>query len=130
VIGRVRDRATFEALRREGRRARRGPVTVVYLPAGTPPPRAAFAVGRNVGNAVVRNRVRRRLRAVLRDIEGGRHQAPRLAPGAYLLTARPEVVDVSYDELARLVGSACAAVRPAGASGPDDAARSAPGGHG
>jgi hypothetical protein len=67
---------------------------------------------------------------VLRDIEGGRDQAPRLAPGAYLLTARPEVVDVSYDELARLVGSACAAVRPAGASGPDDSARSAPGGHG
>jgi ribonuclease P protein component len=31
------------------------------------PPRVAFAVGRRVGGAVDRNRVRRRLRAIARD---------------------------------------------------------------
>jgi ribonuclease P protein component len=36
--------------------------------AGQPgdPTRIAFAIGRNVGNAVVRNRIRRRLRVLLR----------------------------------------------------------------
>jgi ribonuclease P protein component len=115
VIGRVRDRATFEALRRDGRRVRRGPVTLVYLPAAAPPPRVAFAVGRTVGNAVVRNRVRRRLRSVLRDLASGAH-GPALPPGAYLVATRPEVADLPYDELARLVGSACERV----ARGPED----------
>ena len=40
-------------------------------PDGRPhPPRVAFAVGRAAGGAVVRNRIRRRLRAALRDIQG------------------------------------------------------------
>ncbi|MGH9210585.1 MAG: ribonuclease P protein component [Acidimicrobiales bacterium] len=110
MIGPVRDRATFEALRRRGRRVRRGPVTVVYLPAQAPPPRAAFAIGRSVGNAVVRNRVRRRLRSVLHDMDAGRLGGPSLAPGTYLLSTRPGVVTLSYADLAGLVSSACAAV--------------------
>ena len=51
-------------------------------PAPTDPPRVAYATGRAVGAAVVRNRVRRRLRAAVRD------QAPLLRPGrAYLIRA-------------------------------------------
>ncbi len=48
------------------------------------PPRIAFAVGRPVGNAVVRNRVRRRLRAAVRE------QHELLRPGwGYLVSAAP-----------------------------------------
>ena len=68
LIGRVGDRATFDALRREGRRARRGPMTVVHLP-GAGDVRVAFAIGRRVGPAVVRNRLRRRLRAAMRELD-------------------------------------------------------------
>jgi ribonuclease P protein component len=46
------------------------------------PPRVAFAVGRRVGTAVARNRIRRQLRAVVAEL------APELAPGAYLLAYR------------------------------------------
>ena len=63
LIWRIRDRATFDALA-TGRRRRRGPISMTFLP-GDPsvPPRVAYAVGKRVGPAVVRNRVRRRLRS-------------------------------------------------------------------
>lgn len=103
---RVRDRATFEALRREGRRARRGVVGVTYLPAAEGPPRLAYGVGRKVGSSVVRNRVRRRLRAAARELAG----APGLAPGAYLVTVAPRAAESPYDALRRDLAAACAAV--------------------
>ncbi|MGH9190794.1 MAG: ribonuclease P protein component [Acidimicrobiales bacterium] len=67
TIWAVRGRTDFEDLRRSGHRVRRGPLTVTWL-AGEPtgPPRVGYAIGRNLGGAVVRNRLRRRLRAVVR----------------------------------------------------------------
>ncbi len=106
LIGRISDRATFEALRRAGRRARRGPVTVVYAP-GPVDVRAAYSVGKGLGTAVQRNRVRRRLRAALRELHtdtGG------LPPGAYLVIASPPAARASYAELRRSIASACDAV--------------------
>jgi ribonuclease P protein component len=91
---RIRDRATHVALRRSGRRVRRGPVTVTWVP-GNPdqPPRVAYAVGRRAGNAVARNRLRRRLRAATRELGGA------LAPGAYLVGAAREAAALTYGEL-------------------------------
>lgn len=104
LIGRVRDRETFEAFRRRGRRGRRGPVTVVYLPDSGPGVRVAFGVGRGVGSAVARNKVRRRLRQIMRDMTRG---AQHLPAGAYLLITRPEVAELPYSDLARAVAAAC-----------------------
>jgi len=101
AIGRVRDQRTFQALRRYGSRGRSGPVAVTALvdakqvETGA---RVAFVVGRRVGSAVVRNRVRRRLRAIARDLD--------LQPGAYLLTVDPGVVGLGYDELHHHVAAA------------------------
>jgi ribonuclease P protein component len=108
LIGRISDRATFDALRRDGRRARRDPVTVLFLPepgAGAAGDvRVAYSVGRRVGAAVDRNRVRRRLRAAMRDVarEGGG-----LSSGAYLVLVRPEAGTTPYVELKRSLGQAC-----------------------
>ena len=66
-----------------------------FLP-GDPslPPRVAYAVGRRVGPAVVRNRVRRRLRAALlarrADLQPG---------GAYLFGAGPAAATAPFAEL-------------------------------
>ena len=64
---------------------------------GPTTPRAGFVVSRAVGNAVVRNRVRRRLRHLVRD------RLPELAvltPGAVLVVrALPAAADATYDEL-------------------------------
>ncbi len=105
VVWSVRDRTTFQALRRSGRRVRRGPVTVTWVP-GDPdlPPRVAFAIGRKAGGAVVRNRIRRRLRAITRELES------QLQPGAYLVGAGGEAGSMSYGELKATVCEALGAL--------------------
>jgi ribonuclease P protein component len=107
---RIRDRATFDALR-DGRRGHAGPVRVTWRPEpeGGGPPRVAFAVGRRVGSAVARNRLRRQLRAVVAELAG------ELAPGAYLLAYRG-APEVPSGELRRLVAAAAttAGARSAG----------------
>jgi ribonuclease P protein component len=93
LIWRVDRRETIQALRR-GRRRSCGPVTVSWVP-GDPaePPKVAYSVGRKVGSAVVRNRVRRRLRVLIRE------SADLLAPGAYLVGAGPEAASLEIESL-------------------------------
>lgn len=97
LIWRVERRDTFEALRR-GRRRRQGPLAISWVP-GDPaePPRVAYTIGRRVGPAVVRNRLRRRLRMLMRQF------APQLRSGAYLIAAAPEAAALSYAQLEDLV---------------------------
>jgi ribonuclease P protein component len=102
VVWRIQDRATFEALRRSERRARRGPVSVTYAAGESPSPRIAYAVGKRVGKAVVRNRLRRRLRAAVSGLTG-------LQPGAYLVAADPGAAGLSYEDLRTKVASAMTA---------------------
>jgi len=60
--------------------------------------RVAYAISKPVGSAVVRNRVRRRLRSILAGID----RSPRsLPPGDYLVRVRPGAADSSFDELRR-----------------------------
>jgi ribonuclease P protein component len=80
---------------------------VTYLPADAGPPRLAYALGRKFGPAVVRNRVRRRLRAAAQDLAAGGG----LASGAYLVTASPRATDVPYATLRGDLEAACAAAR-------------------
>ena len=106
AVLRIRDRATFADLRARGRRGRAGPVTVTWLPDDrSVPPRVAYAIGRRVGNAVARNRLRRRLRHVVAAL------APTLAPGAYLVGAGPEAARLSSGELRASVSTALTALK-------------------
>jgi ribonuclease P protein component len=92
LIWRIRDRAGFERLTAEGRRVRAGVLWCTFVLDPTlQPPRVAFAIGRAVGPAVVRNRIRRRLRSALLATE--------LTPGLYLIGAAPAAAARSYDEL-------------------------------
>lgn len=80
-------------------------MTVVHLP-GTGEVRVAYAIGRKVGPAVVRNRLRRRLRAAVRELDvatGG------LPAGSYLVSLRPEATRLDYAGLRRALADALAA---------------------
>jgi ribonuclease P protein component len=92
LIWRIRDRGTFARLSRDGRRVRAGALWCTYVPdPSLTPPHVAFAIGRAVGPAVVRNQVRRRLRALL--------SSAALPPGAYLVGGRSELAARSWSEL-------------------------------
>jgi ribonuclease P protein component len=95
---RLRDAESFRTAVRGGRRA--GSRTlVVHLVAPDPesetPPRVGFVVSKAVGNAAVRNRVKRRLRHQARE-----HVTT--LPGSAVLVVRalPAAAQASYEELA------------------------------
>ncbi|MGI9031158.1 MAG: ribonuclease P protein component [Ilumatobacteraceae bacterium] len=101
MIGRVRHRREFEELSR-GRRARTETLWCRYVDdPQLVPPRLAFAIGRAVGPAVRRNRLRRRLRAIVRAAAspGGR-----LDHGGLLIGAAPAAVEQSFAQLRDEVG--------------------------
>jgi ribonuclease P protein component len=75
-------------------------MSVTWLPSTDGPPRLAFAINRQVGGAVVRNRIRRRLRAVFADL------APSLPAGAYLLRPSPSVATTDHRALEQHVRTA------------------------
>jgi ribonuclease P protein component len=81
---------------------------MTFLP-GDPsiPPRVAYAVGKRVGPAVVRNRVRRRLRAATL-----RHRAELRPGGAYLFGAGPAAASVPFAEIDAAMGQLLAGPGP------------------
>jgi len=113
LIWRIRDRDVFRRLSTEGRRARAGVLWCTFLPdPSASPPQVAFAIGRAVGPAVVRNRARRRLRALLVE-----QQWP---PGRYLIGARPAIAERTFDALRQDVAALRRSVVRSGvASGPE-----------
>lgn len=95
--GRLKSRPEFLAVR-EGEK-RRGPLFLVevldrHLP--DTPPRAGFTVTKKQGNAVERNRMKRRLKEAVRL-----HAAIAMQPGHdYVIVARRDALGASFGELA------------------------------
>ena len=100
MIRRLSRRDDFDALRHDGRWVRRGPLGIAFRLSADPGDmvRVAYAIPRLVGPAVVRNRIRRRLRSILVEIERSSTGMP---TGDYLVRVRPEASGATYDELRR-----------------------------
>jgi ribonuclease P protein component len=110
AVGPIRNQQSFRALRRPDRRAARGPIRITYLlprsPDGiTPKAQVGYAISRRCGNAVQRNRLRRRLRAVV----AARARDGALAAGTYLVRTEPAAAALAFAELSVLVDGALAA---------------------
>ena len=69
--GRLTRRAEFDAVYRNGRRRSSRQFTVFFASNGLGENRFGMSVGRALGGAVVRNRIRRRVREILRLDRGG-----------------------------------------------------------
>ncbi|MEU4378639.1 ribonuclease P protein component [Micromonospora echinofusca] len=124
---RLRRSTDFAAAVRGGRRAGRGAVVVHLSQPTTPEPatatspepawsigteqpsapaRAGFVVSKAVGNAVVRNRVRRRLRHLVRE-----RLAALPAGSTLVVRALPAAADTSYPRLGADLDAAIAAAK-------------------
>jgi ribonuclease P protein component len=80
-------------------------ISFVAKPAGDQGVDVAFAISRKVGNAVVRNTIRRRLRALMDALE------PEPRPGLYLIRCSIDTGSLNYDELHHHLHTAVARAR-------------------
>lgn len=96
VIDRLSGRRAFARLRAEGQRRGRGPIRLVVRPDAEQNARFAFAIPRSVGSAVVRNRTKRRLRAVLTELD---RPSPGLAGGDHLIRITSPIDEWSHATL-------------------------------
>ena len=88
----IRLRRNFSGFSRPTARGKSGPIRVAFVAADSPAA-VAYAIGKHVGNAVTRNRIRRRLRALIDHLE-----AP-LPDGFYLVKCGIGTQELTYDEL-------------------------------
>ncbi|MEX0914102.1 MAG: ribonuclease P protein component [Demequina sp.] len=97
----MRSAADFTLVRRSGLKSGRATVVVTVAVTGDALRMVGFAVSRAVGGAVVRNRVKRRLRPIMRD------ELATLPGGARVLVrALPAAADADYSQLHRDVAGA------------------------
>lgn len=68
---------------------------LVLLHAKSPKTQVGFSVSKKVGNAVVRNRTKRRLRECFRPYLG------QVKRGLYVVVARPSAAEASYQSLCK-----------------------------
>ncbi len=94
----LRSRSDFAALRAAGRSRNHRLVTVRSRPNDLDHDRFAISTSKAVGTAVVRNRVRRRLREILRATPTG------VPARDVLVVCRPAAAGAGYDELRHTIG--------------------------
>lgn len=95
VLPRLTRRSDFQRMTRRAPKAVTPGLILQAMAAGDGPPHIGFTASRKVGNAVARNRARRRLRAAVHDVLANQAQ-----PGwHYVLIARHGTLTRAYDAL-------------------------------
>lgn len=88
----------FDRVFASRRSVARGALSLRWASAAGKDTRIGISVARRAGNAVQRNRAKRRLRAIIRSLVGGFPQGYDI-----VVVGRPGVASVSYQELASTV---------------------------
>jgi len=97
----LRPAARFSTVYDTGTSGRAGGITVIRVPGDVGPPQVGIVASRKVGNAVQRNRAKRRIREALMNTDIRRDTA-------YVVIASRSVVDVDFDRLKEWLDGALA----------------------
>jgi len=98
---RLRANADFQRLRRNGRTLLHPLVVISLLPNGLEHSRFGFSIGKRIGKAVQRNRIKRRMREAVR----GKLQKGKIAAGwDVVFIARRPIRDASYHQVDEAIG--------------------------
>jgi ribonuclease P protein component len=126
---RLKRRTDFQAAAKGARAPASGFVLQARARAESGPPRVGFTVSRQVGNAVERNRVRRRLREVVRLVPGTELCAPLFAGHDYVLIGRRAALKAPFGDMVRELDAALRRLHASGAlaTGPLHKAGAPPG---
>ena len=89
----LKKNAQFKYVYRRGKSGGSHEAVMLYVRANTL--KVGFSVGKKLGGAVTRNRVKRRLRAAVSPL------LPRMKPGLYIFIARQPAVTADFDKLCR-----------------------------
>ena len=93
-------RSDFVVLQKKGQRIKKGSIHLHFL--SSPPDedknsiRIGYAISRNVGSAVFRNKIRRQLREIVNGIYKSNKDFPK---GSYLIRVLPGIKDKSFLEI-------------------------------
>jgi len=99
--------ADFQAVYRQGRKHFSGNMTAFYRESSGPDsPRVGFTVGKVLGGAVERNRIRRRMRAAVQ-----RHLAELARPLDVVLHPKKSVLQMKFAQLDAEIGHVFAAIQ-------------------
>ncbi|MCP3989842.1 MAG: ribonuclease P protein component [Actinomycetia bacterium] len=100
MIWRIRSRKVFAEFQTHGQRTRSGSVSMTFVAVPTTHPQLALALGRRFGNAVDRNRGRRRLRAAFGTAWSARSADRGATPaGAFLLSGSRRLLRDPFDSI-------------------------------
>ena len=92
---RLTKRGSFRYVYGKGERVGRGPLGLVFIKSKSL--RVGFSVSNKVGCAVERNKLKRRLRAICREL------LPKLSTAQIVIVAKPEAKELSFETLRREV---------------------------
>lgn len=102
---RLRKRADFDRIYKGGDRHSSANLTVIFLAAASGGPRVGFTAGKALGGAVIRNRIRRRLREAVR-----RHLRELKTPADVVFHPRKSALRAEFSQLEAEVTRAFAVI--------------------
>ena len=88
----------FQYIYRKGTKVHSANITLLYASTKIKPLKVGITVSNKVGDAVTRNKVKRRIRAIIRNYLKNMSDKYN-----YVIVVRPSVVNLSFDELKKEV---------------------------